>query len=584
VALSTPSGPKSFRVAGVYRDYSNDKGTILLDRPLYLSLFGDPRITSVAVLAARGADADELRRRILSLARGRYALSVTTNRELRREILAIFDRTFAVARGLEAIAVAVAILGIANALTASAVERRRAFGLLAAIGAEEGQIRRAVLVEAALTGSTATLAAIVAAAAFAYLLLAVINPQSFGWTAPHGHRRRLRRLHPRRSLPGLPRFGRQARRRPPGRVKEKSGDLRSGDRVIGTRSIIRWLDHRIARLPIAAAALLVATAADRNNLTFPRDHGSHADAAIEWWYYTGHLRDASRREYGFELTFFRLKELSLAHFAWTDVSRKKFRYEEKAHLILPGVAGAEAGRLAVFNEDWSVMESGGRHRLHAAARDFDLALELSPAKPPVLHGEGGISRKGPGAEEYSRYVSIPRLTASGKLRSGGSTEPLTGTAWFDHEWGPGAMPSGASGWDWFGVQLDDGSELMLYRMRGKTGGATPFSSGTFIPREGAPRPLRWSEVTLAETASWKSPRTGARYPSGWRLAIAPLRLDLAVTPLLPDQELITEQSTGVIYWEGACRVEGAREGRPVSGRAYAELTGYARPDVPGFAQ
>lgn len=182
VPLPTPAGPRSFRVGGVYRDYSNDRGTVVLDRPLYLSIFGDRRVTSVAVLAAPGVDPGELRRRIRLGARGRWALSVTTNRELRREVLRIFDRTFAVTRGLEAIAVAVAILGIANALLASAVERRRAFGLLRAIGGSRGQIRLAVLVEALLTGLAATAAAAVAGAAFAYLLLAVINPQSFGWT------------------------------------------------------------------------------------------------------------------------------------------------------------------------------------------------------------------------------------------------------------------------------------------------------------------------------------------------------------------------------------------------------------------
>ena len=182
VTLATPKGTRFFRVAGVYRDYSNDKGTVLLDRQLYLSLFDDPRVTSAAVLARPGTDVHDLRRRILVLARGRYALSITTNRELAREILAIFDRTFSVTRGLEAIAVCVAILGIANALTASAVERRRVFGLLAAVGAERRQIRRAVLLEAVLTGGTAAAAASGAAAGFAYLLLEVINPQSFGWT------------------------------------------------------------------------------------------------------------------------------------------------------------------------------------------------------------------------------------------------------------------------------------------------------------------------------------------------------------------------------------------------------------------
>jgi putative ABC transport system permease protein len=182
VTLATPRGARSFAVAGVYRDYSNDRGTVVLDRELFLSLFDDPRVTSVAVQAAPGVDPAALRRRVLQAAEGRYALSITTNRELRREVLNIFDQTFAVTRALEAIAVAVAILGIANALAASAVERRRSFGLLRAVGAQKRQIRRAVLIEAGLTGVTGTAAAFAAAGAFAYLLLAVINPQSFGWT------------------------------------------------------------------------------------------------------------------------------------------------------------------------------------------------------------------------------------------------------------------------------------------------------------------------------------------------------------------------------------------------------------------
>ncbi|HEY6931604.1 MAG TPA: ABC transporter permease, partial [Thermoanaerobaculia bacterium] len=182
VSVPTPRGIRSFRVAGIYRDYSNDRGTVLLDRDLYLSLLGDHRVTSVAVVAARGVDPADLRRRILAEARDRYALSVSTNRELRRGALAIFDQTFAVTRALEAIAVAVAILGIANALIASTVERRRGWGLLRAIGASKKQIRLSLLLEAGLSGVTATGASIAAGAAFAYLLLAVINPQSFGWT------------------------------------------------------------------------------------------------------------------------------------------------------------------------------------------------------------------------------------------------------------------------------------------------------------------------------------------------------------------------------------------------------------------
>jgi putative ABC transport system permease protein len=169
-------------VAGVYRDFSNDRGTVLFDRALYCELFRDFRVTSAGVVARPGTTADALRREILARTGNRFALDVITTRELRDQVLQIFDRTFAVAKVLEAIAVAVAVAGIANALIASAVERRRAFGLLRAIGASRAQIRRTVLIEAVLTGLVATAAAFVAGAAFTALLLEVINPQSFGWS------------------------------------------------------------------------------------------------------------------------------------------------------------------------------------------------------------------------------------------------------------------------------------------------------------------------------------------------------------------------------------------------------------------
>ncbi len=335
------------------------------------------------------------------------------------------------------------------------------------------------------------------------------------------------------------------------------------------------------RVLLAATLSLFALAADRSPLAFPRDHGAHPEASIEWWYYTGHLRGGKESEYGFQLTFFRAGEMSLAHFGWSDAAKKSFRYEEKTHLTLPGIASAAVGHLSVANEDWSAEASDGKHRLHAAGKDWDLSLALAAVKPPVVNGENGVSRKGPGENDYSRYVSIPRLAVSGRMRRGKEDEALTGTAWFDHEWGPGGLPAGAAGWDWFALQLDDGSDLMLYRIRDRGGQATAFSSGTFVPASGEPRFLRWKEVALRETAFWKSPRSGARYPSRWTLGVPSLGLNVEVTPLLPDQELVTEKSTGVTYWEGACRVEGTRQGHPVAGRAYAELTGYAGRDVPG---
>jgi predicted secreted hydrolase len=319
-------------------------------------------------------------------------------------------------------------------------------------------------------------------------------------------------------------------------------------------------------------------------LTFPRDHGSHPAENIEWWYWTGHLTGNGGREYGFLLVFFRLRQFHMAHFAWADVSDKTFRFDEKAHLGLPGIAGSKEGGLDVVNEDWSAKESGGVQVLHAGQDGAEIALELKSEKPPVVHGEGGISRKGAGENEYSHYVSITRLKAHGSRKTGGKTEALSGTAWFDHEWGPGALPAEAAGWDWFSLQLDDGSELMLYRMRRADGSATPASSGTFVPVRGAPQRISWPDVSLEPRGEWTSPRSGARYPSGWKLAVRSIGLAATVTPSLADQELVTSKSTGVTYWEGACRVEGTHAGRALRGRAYVELTGYKNRDVPGFAE
>ncbi|HTR02334.1 MAG TPA: lipocalin-like domain-containing protein [Thermoanaerobaculia bacterium] len=332
------------------------------------------------------------------------------------------------------------------------------------------------------------------------------------------------------------------------------------------------------------AALLLAAAPASGPIEFPRDHGAHADAALEWWYYTGHLQAPDGRAFGFQLTFFRARELYLAHFAWTDAARGTFTYDEKAHLGLPGIAGASASGLDVSNEDWFAREENGVVHLSARAREVgELDLRLTPSKPPVLHGEAGLSKKGPGENEYSRYVSITRFAAAGTLVGGGRTTALSGTAWFDHEWGPGALPAGTSGWDWFAFQLSDGSDLMLYRMRRAGNAASPFSAGTFVPADGtAPKPIAWSDVTLVPKSAWASPRSHAVYPAVWSVAVRSLDLAVTVTPLVADQELVTGKSTGVTYWEGACRVDGTRGGRPVGGRAYVEMTGYAGRDVPGF--
>ncbi len=269
-------------------------------------------------------------------------------------------------------------------------------------------------------------------------------------------------------------------------------------------------------------------------LSFPRDHGAHEDSRVEWWYVTGQLETASGKRLGYQLTFFRIgitddpaprasafaaRDLHLAHFARTDVSRGTFRFAERLHRDGPGAAYARTGRLCVANEDWRLEELGGRLVLFAKDGGDELSLVLSPEKPPVLHGPNGISRKGPEPDAVSTYVSLTRLASAGWWTTGGSSEAVTGLSWFDHEWGPGSIGKETQGWDWFALHLLDGRDLMLYRLRGAAGNGTPFSSGTLVEKDGRAVPLAAADFAIEETAHWKSPRSGATYPSRWVLRV-----------------------------------------------------------------
>ena len=328
---------------------------------------------------------------------------------------------------------------------------------------------------------------------------------------------------------------------------------------------------------------------DPNQKTsFPRDHGAHEDSRVEWWYVTGQLETASGKTFGYQLTFFRTgitddpaprassfaaRDIHLAHFARTDVSKGTFRFAERLHRDGPGAAYARTGRLSVANEDWRLEEAGGRLVLFARDGGDELSLVLSPEKPPVLHGRNAISRKGPEPEAVSRYVSLTRLASAGWWTSGGTSEAVTGLSWFDHEWGSGSIGKETQGWDWFALHLLDGRDLMLYRLRSAAGNGTPFSSGTLVEKDGRAVPLSASDFTIEEMAHWKSAKSGATYPARWTLRVPKAALVLDVQPLVADQELATERSTRVTYWEGACDVK-SFSGQS-AGRAYVEMTGYA---------
>ena len=328
--------------------------------------------------------------------------------------------------------------------------------------------------------------------------------------------------------------------------------------------------------------------------TFPRDHGAHEAFRTEWWYYTGQLTANDGRPFGYQLTFFRrgmpreqtnsppsqwaVTQLYLAHFAVSDLSKGRFRYAEKISRAGLGKAGAADDRLHVWIDRWSAespVASPATQTLTAADGDLALQLTVSPDKPLVIHGTNGISHKGSAMGQASHYYSFTRLATNGKLTLGNESFDVTGTSWMDHEFGSAELGKDLVGWDWFSLQLDDQRELMLYRLRRSDGSADPVSSGTLIDREGRGQHLSIGDFTLEPTSHWTSPASKAHYPQRWRLTIPSQQLSLELAPLMAEQELSTTRSTQVTYWEGAIEARGTTQGRPIQGKGYMELTGYA---------
>jgi predicted secreted hydrolase len=321
---------------------------------------------------------------------------------------------------------------------------------------------------------------------------------------------------------------------------------------------------------------------------FPRDHGSHPQYRTEWWYYTGHLRTAEGKRYGFEVTFFRvsvnaagaeqlsrwdLQSILPAHFAVTDVAAKDFRYYEKLNRGSMFTAGAAEGKLDVFNESWrAVTNPDGSWRLVAKAGKDAIDLTLRTEKEPAVHGANGVSVKAQGAGYASHYYSMTRLVAEGTVNG----QRATGQAWMDHEFGSSALRENQQGWDWFSVQLDNDTELMLYVIRRKDGTPDATSSGSLISSAGDVIHIKRDQMRITPRSKWKSPKSGATYPMGWRVELPAFKVDVTLQPLMLAQELVTRGSTNITYWEGACDVSGAFGGSPVRGDAYVEMTGYDR--------
>jgi predicted secreted hydrolase len=354
------------------------------------------------------------------------------------------------------------------------------------------------------------------------------------------------------------------------------------------------LSSSILYLPSSIYAEEFKRALPGKTFSFPQDHFSHPQFKTEWWYYSGHLNDQEKRSYGYQLTFFRtgikreaktkskwaIQNLYFAHLALTNESNKKFQYREKIHRGSLGEAGASDKTFRVWIEDWSLEGKGPAmrdHILKAGDRDFGIELTLTPERNPVVHGQNGISQKAEGEGYASHYYSITRLKTEGKIFLKDRELPVQGTSWMDHEFGSAQLRNYQVGWDWFSIRLENGTDLMLYQLRHRDGKTDPYSSGTIIFSDGSQRHLRLTDFQIEVLEKWKSKKSEATYPSGWKIKVPKDQIELLLTPTVRDQELITEASTRVTYWEGSVKIEGKYKGDPVKGLGYVELTGYAKP-------
>lgn len=341
--------------------------------------------------------------------------------------------------------------------------------------------------------------------------------------------------------------------------------------------------------PVIAAAPEWKQATAGYQFAFPRDHASHPDYKIEWWYYTGNVKAADGRRFGYQVTFFRvgidhtpvnpsrwaIRDLFMTHLAVSDAAGKRYRFAEKLSRGGPGLAGARTDRYHVWNDEWTAtLNDKGQHILRANSAQAGIDLVLDEGKAPVVNGVNGISQKGAQAGNASHYYSLTRMPTSGTIAIDGQRFTVTGSSWMDHEFGTSFLEPEQRGWDWLSIQLTDGRELMLYQLRRADGSRDPRSSGTVVDPAGRSTHLANADFTLTPGRKQFTSRNGAVYPIEWTVTVPLHRISLTVTTPLDDQELSLTRSTGIAYWEGMIDVTGAAGGMPVSGSGYLEMTGY----------
>jgi predicted secreted hydrolase len=336
--------------------------------------------------------------------------------------------------------------------------------------------------------------------------------------------------------------------------------------------------------PCQAAPPAFAPVIPGRALIFPADFGAHPEFRTEWWYVTGWLKTADGKPLGFQVTFFRSrtehdpanpsafapKQLVIGHAALSDPALGHLVHDQRSAREGFGLAWAKAGDTDVKLDDWRMLRApDGSYSVSIRSHEVTLELRLAPTQPVLLQGERGYSRKGARPEHASYYYSEPQLRVTGSAgRAGMPAVAVHGDAWFDHEWSSQALQPDASGWDWLGANLDDGSALMAFQIRSKQGDKL-WAHATLRSPSGKVRQYAPEQVSFTPQARWKSPRTDAVYPVETNIQTGDTRWQ--IKPLQPDQELDARRSSGAVYWEGAVTV--ARDGAP-AGHGYLELTGY----------
>ena len=360
---------------------------------------------------------------------------------------------------------------------------------------------------------------------------------------------------------------------------------------------------------------------------FPRDHFSHPCFRTEWWYFTGNLTDRNGRRFGFELTFFRegvdnpyanpsrwrVDDLYLAHFAVSDIAAERFSYTDRLHRAGIEMAGADPSKGRIWNGDWSATlrtQGGGESWLLEASSEGSseagqrIRLELNPLRPPVIQGRDGVSQKAGGEGNASHYYSLTRLATSGVLETAGAAFEVSGLSWMDHEFSTNQLQPDQVGWDWVSLQMDDGTDWMFFQLRlrggggdarggasGEAGGGAsgeasgrkdPHSAGSVALPDGTSVQLSAEDFQMTPLDEWRSPHSGGHYPIRWRIQVPSQGLDVTLSAAIQDQELLTQETTGVTYWEGSILARGTRKEKSVQGRGYLEMTGYAGPLQPGL--